>query len=59
VRELNSVLMQATFLADGNEIKAEDLNFEIEYEQDKPFLQEERIPSPLLFIQRKRSFEER
>lgn len=44
VRELNSVLMQAAFLADGSEIQAENLDFEIEYEQDKPSLQEEKDP---------------
>jgi transcriptional regulator with PAS, ATPase and Fis domain len=44
VRELNSVFMQASFLADGNEIKAKDLDFEIEYEQDQPSLQEEKDP---------------
>jgi sigma-54 dependent transcriptional regulator, acetoin dehydrogenase operon transcriptional activator AcoR len=44
VRELNSVLMQASFLAEGNEMKAEDLDFEIEYEQDQPSQQEEKGP---------------
>lgn len=44
VRELKSVLMQASFLADANEIKAKDLDFEIEYEQESPSLQEEKDP---------------
>ncbi|YCI78875.1 sigma-54-dependent Fis family transcriptional regulator [Bacillus sp. R1-10] len=33
IRELNSILMQASFFAEGNEIKGEDLQFEDEYER--------------------------
>lgn len=34
IRELNSILMQASFFAEGNEIKAADLHFEEEYERE-------------------------
>ncbi|WHY87795.1 sigma-54-dependent Fis family transcriptional regulator [Neobacillus novalis] len=46
IRELNSILMQASFFAEGNEIKAEDLHFVSEYEQQTD--SEEKTPITLI-----------
>ncbi|MFI8495724.1 sigma-54-dependent Fis family transcriptional regulator [Peribacillus butanolivorans] len=35
IRELNSILIQASFFAEGNEIKGEDIQFVDEYERQK------------------------
>lgn len=48
IRELKSVLMQASFFAEGNEIKGEDLHFEDEYElQSNRKDSEEKTPLSL------------
>jgi transcriptional regulator of acetoin/glycerol metabolism len=49
IRELNSVLMQASFLAEGNEIRAEDLHFEDIYErQNNRIVSREKTLSSLV-----------
>ncbi|MFJ8247426.1 sigma-54-dependent Fis family transcriptional regulator [Peribacillus asahii] len=45
IRELNSILIQASFLAEETEIKAEDLHFENEYERKSKSIDSEEITS--------------
>lgn len=52
IRELHSVLMQAAFLIEGNEIGVEDLQFINEYEQNSESTNSFEPPPPLINTER-------